>query len=66
MDGACSTHREMKNAYKLLTEKPERKRPLRRPRHRWENNVRMGLREVGEKVWIECIWFRIGISSGLS
>ena len=27
--------------------KPEGKRPLRRPRHRWEDNIKMGLWEVG-------------------
>jgi hypothetical protein len=26
---------------------PEGKRPLGRPRHRWEDNIRMGLREIG-------------------
>jgi len=27
--------------------KPTGKRPLRRPRHRWENNIRMNLKEIG-------------------
>jgi hypothetical protein len=27
--------------------KPERKRPLGRPRHRWEDNIKMDLREIG-------------------
>ena len=27
--------------------KPERKRPFGRPRRRWENNIKMGLQEVG-------------------
>jgi hypothetical protein len=27
--------------------KPERKRPLRRPRHRWEDDIKMDLQEVG-------------------
>jgi hypothetical protein len=35
---------EMRNAYKILVGKPEGKRPLRRTRHRWENNIRMDLR----------------------
>jgi hypothetical protein len=30
-----------KNAYRSLVVKPERKRPLRRPRHRWEGNIKM-------------------------
>jgi hypothetical protein len=35
--------------------KPEEKRPLVRPRRRWEDNIKMGLQEVGcgDMVWIE-------------
>ena len=33
--------------YRVLVGKPEGRRPLRRPRHRWEDNIRMDLREVG-------------------
>jgi hypothetical protein len=32
---------------RILVGKPEGKRPLGRPRHRWENNIRMDLREIG-------------------
>jgi hypothetical protein len=38
---------EKGNAYRLLVEKPERRRPLGRPRCRWVDNVRMDLGEVG-------------------
>jgi hypothetical protein len=38
---------EMENAYKILVGKPELKRPLGRHRHRWEDNVRMDLRQIG-------------------
>jgi hypothetical protein len=38
--------REMRNVYKILVGKPEGKRPLRRPRHRWEDNIKMDLREI--------------------
>jgi hypothetical protein len=38
---------EMRNAYSILVGKPEGKRPLGRPRHRSENNIRMVLREIG-------------------
>jgi len=34
---------EMRNAYKILVGKHERKRPIVRPRRRWENNIRMDL-----------------------
>jgi hypothetical protein len=37
---------KIRNAYSLLVGKPERKRPLGRPRRRWEDNIRMDLREV--------------------
>jgi hypothetical protein len=38
---------EGKVVYMLLVGKPEGKRPLGRPRHRWEDNIRMDLQEVG-------------------
>jgi hypothetical protein len=38
---------EKGNAYCLLVGKPEGKRPLRRPRRRWVDNIRMDLGEVG-------------------
>ena len=33
--------------YRVLVGKPEGKRPLWRPRHRWEDNIKMDLQEVG-------------------
>jgi hypothetical protein len=45
---------EKRNAYKLLVGKPEGKRPLgRQPRHRWVDNIRMDLGEVG---WSDVDW----------
>jgi hypothetical protein len=38
---------EKRNAYRILVGKPEEKRSLGRPRRRWENNIRMDLREMG-------------------
>jgi hypothetical protein len=35
------------SAYKILTAKPKGRRPLRRPRCRWEGNIRMDLKEMG-------------------
>jgi hypothetical protein len=43
---ACSTHREKKIVYGILARKPEEKRQLGRPRHKWENNIKMDLREI--------------------
>jgi hypothetical protein len=38
---------EKRNAYVILVGKPEGKRPLGRPGHRWEDNIKMDLREIG-------------------
>jgi hypothetical protein len=47
MGWSCSTSgEEKKNAYRLLVGRPEEKRPLRRPRRRWVDNIRMYLGEV--------------------
>jgi hypothetical protein len=43
---AFSTHLEKRNAYRILGGKSEGKRPLRRSRSRWEDNVKMDLREI--------------------
>jgi hypothetical protein len=45
---------EMRNASKILVSKPEGRRPLRRPRLRQEDNIRMALWEMGWEVvgWI--------------
>jgi hypothetical protein len=46
--------RVRRGAYRALVEKLERRRPLERPRHRWEDNIKMDLREVGWGVdWID-------------
>jgi hypothetical protein len=37
---------EKRKAYRILVGKPEGKSPLGRPRRRWENNIRMDLREI--------------------
>ena len=38
---------EGRSAFKILTGKSTGKRPLGRPRHKWEDNIRMDLEEVG-------------------
>jgi hypothetical protein len=37
---------ERRGVYRVLVEKPERKRPLGRSRRRWEDNIKMNLQEV--------------------
>ena len=38
---------ERRGVYRVLVGKPEGKTPLGRPRHRWEDNIKMDLQEVG-------------------
>jgi hypothetical protein len=45
---------EMRNAHSIFVGKPEGQRPLGRPRHRWEDNIRMDLEEIGWEV-VYCI-----------
>jgi hypothetical protein len=45
-DEVGSTHGRMRNVYNILVGKPEGKRPLGRPWDRWEDNIRIDLREV--------------------
>ena len=48
----------------ILVGKPEGKRPLGRPRHGWENNVKMDLQEVGWGTWTGLMWLRIQTGGG--
>ena len=41
---------EGRSAFKILTGRPTGKRPLGRPRRRWEDNIRMDLEEIGINV----------------
>ena len=45
--GYVARMEEGKSSFKLLTGKPTGKRPLGRPRRRWEDNIRMDLEEIG-------------------
>ena len=49
--------------HKVLMGKPEGKRPLGRPRHRWEDNIRMDLQEVGRGGG-DWSWLRIRTGGG--
>jgi hypothetical protein len=52
---------ETRNAYKIVVGKPEGKRPLGRPRRRWEDNIRMGLREIE---WEDVDWINPAQDAG--
>ena len=45
--GHVAKMEESRSAFKILTGKPTGKRPLGRPRRRWEDNIRMDLEEIG-------------------
>jgi hypothetical protein len=55
MGGACSSDGEGRGVYRISVGKPEGTGPLRRPRLRWEDNIKMYLQEVGcgGMDWIE-------------
>jgi hypothetical protein len=54
--------RGTRNAYRISDGKPEGKRPVGRNTRRWEDNIKMGVREVG---WEGVIWIRKRTSDGL-
>jgi hypothetical protein len=60
---ACMGDRS--GAYRVLVEKPEGRKPLGRPRHRWEDNIKMDLQKVGWRAWTGLIWLKIGTGGGL-
>ena len=47
MDRACSTYGTVEVHTGVLVGKPDGRRPLGRSRHRWEDNIKMDLTEVG-------------------
>jgi hypothetical protein len=56
---------ERRGAYRILVGRPEGRRPLDRPRHRWEDNIKMDLKEVGWGAWTGLSWLRIGTGGRL-
>jgi hypothetical protein len=47
MGGVLTLTGESRGAYRVLMGKPKEKRQLGRPKHRWEDNIKMDLQEVG-------------------
>jgi hypothetical protein len=56
---------EERKVYKDLVGKPEGTRPHGRPRRRWEDGIRMDLREIGWGGWTGFDWLRIGTDGWL-
>jgi hypothetical protein len=64
MGRACGAYGEERGVHRVLVGKPEGKRPLGRPRRRWEDNIKMDLQEVGVVVGTGWSWPRIGTGVG--
>jgi hypothetical protein len=56
---------EGRGAYRILVGRLEERRQLGRPRHRWEDNIKVDLQELGWGAWTGLIWLRIGTGGGL-
>jgi hypothetical protein len=65
MGRAYRPHGEKWNAYRILVGKPEIKTPLGKPKRRWDDNIRIDLREIGWEIWAGLIWLRTGTSGRL-
>jgi len=57
---------EGRGVYRAFVGKPEGKRPLGRPRRRWDNNNKTDLHDVGCGLWTGLSWLRIGTGGGHS
>ena len=63
--GHVARMEERKGVYRVLVWKPEEKRPLGRPRRRWEDNIKDVSSGSGMwGVWSGLIWLRIGAGDG--
>ena len=56
---------ERRGTYRVLVGKREGRRPLGRPRHKWQDNFKMYLQELGWGSWTGSKWLRIGTGGGL-
>jgi hypothetical protein len=51
---------ERRGVYGGLVGKPEGKKKLRRPRCRWENNIKINLEDIGQGAWTGLMWLKTG------
>ena len=65
----CAEHvactRERRGTYRVMVGKPEGKTPLGKHKSRWEDNIKIDIKEVGQGAWIGLVWFIIETSSEL-
>jgi hypothetical protein len=59
--GHVARIREERKVYRVLVGKPEGKRPLGRPRRRWDDGIRMDVREIG---WGSVEWIQLAQDRG--
>jgi hypothetical protein len=64
MGRACRTYRGEERRIQDFVGQPEGKRPLRSPRRRWEDDIKMDHLEVGYGVWTGSSWLMIGTGGG--
>ena len=63
---------EVRGTFKILTGTPAGKRPLARPRRRWEDNIRMDLKEIGinKRNWVDSAqdrdYWRVHVNAALN
>jgi hypothetical protein len=57
--------RGTKRYIQFLVRKRQGRRPLGRPKYRYEDNIKMNLTEVDWGAWTKSIWLRIGTGGGL-
>jgi hypothetical protein len=63
MAAVCSSDTHI--TFPVLPVEPEEYRPLGRPRHRWEVNIKLNIQEKRMGAWSGLVWLRIGRSGGL-
>jgi hypothetical protein len=62
--GHVARMEEERKVCSVLVGKKEGKRPVGRPRRRWEDGISMNLREIGWGVWSEPTWLRLAAGGG--
>jgi hypothetical protein len=56
--GSCGTHGRVEKLYTVFVGNPEGKRPLGRPKHRWDDRIRVDLREIGWECRVDAVGSR--------